>query len=169
MQCPYCQCDNDRVIDSRSWEDGLAIRRRRQCLSCRRRYNTIERLEGMAVKVVKKDGSREPFRREKIRSGLAKACWKRPISDLQIDAVVSAVESEIYDGFDSEIESRQLGEMVMQRLAALDEVAYVRFASVYRRFKDIHDFMDQLQPMLDEKQQANDSPAVLRNAEPAAD
>ena len=169
MQCPYCRSDNDRVTDTRASDDGLSIRRRRECLSCKRRYNTIERLERIAVKVVKKDGSREPFRREKIRLGLEKACWKRPISDLQIDAVVSAVESEIYDGFDGEVESQQLGEMVMDHLATLDEVAYVRFASVYRRFKNIHDFMDQLQPMLDEKQQSDDQPALLSDAEPGGD
>jgi transcriptional repressor NrdR len=140
--------DNDRVIDSRASEDGFSIRRRRQCLACKRRYTTYERLEEMAVKVVKKGGEREPFSREKIRQGLAKACWKRPISDEQIATIVSRVESDIYANFDTEVESRYLGELVMQYLGQLDQVAFVRFASVYREFKDVRDFVDELQPML---------------------
>lgn len=148
MKCPFCRVDNDRVIDSRDSEDGFAIRRRRQCLNCKRRFTTYERLEELAVKVIKKGGQREPFSRGKIRNGLAKACWKRPISDEQIDGIVSAVESEIYANFDREVESRYLGELVMQHLGALDQVAYVRFASVYREFKDVRDFVDELQPML---------------------
>jgi transcriptional repressor NrdR len=140
--------DNDRVMDSRASEDGFAIRRRRQCLNCRRRYTTYERLDEMAIKVVKKGGEREPFSRQKIRDGMAKACWKRPISDEQIDAVVSAVESDIYANFDSEVESGYVGELVMQHLSKLDQVAFVRFASVYREFKDVRDFVDELQPML---------------------
>ena len=148
MKCPFCRVDNDRVIDSRNCEDGFAIRRRRQCLNCKRRYTTHERLEELAVKVIKKGGQREPFSRGKIRDGLAKACWKRPISDEQIDAIVSAVESEIYANFDREVETRYLGELVMRHLGELDQVAYVRFASVYREFKDVRDFVDELQPML---------------------
>jgi transcriptional repressor NrdR len=140
--------DNDRVIDSRASEDGFSIRRRRQCLACKRRYTTYERLEEMAVKVVKKAGEREPFSREKIRQGLAKACWKRPISDEQIATIVSRVESDIYANFDTEVESGYLGELVMQYLGQLDQVAFVRFASVYREFKDVRDFVDELQPML---------------------
>jgi transcriptional repressor NrdR len=154
MKCPFCRVDNDRVIDSRASQDGFAIRRRRECLSCKRRYTTYERLEEMAVKVVKKDGVREPFSREKIRQGLAKACWKRPISDEQIEAIVADVEDEVYASFESEIESRRLGEMVMERLGKLDQVAFVRFASVYREFKDVRDFVDELQPML----RQNDGP-----------
>ena len=148
MRCPYCEADNDRVSDSRASQDGFAIRRRRECLNCKRRYTTYERLEEMPIKVVKKDGVREPFMREKIRLGLAKACWKRPISDEQIDSVVSAVENEIYANYEHEIDSKVLGEMVMQRLGQLDQVAFVRFASVYREFKDVRDFVDELQPML---------------------
>jgi len=150
MRCPFCRIDNDRVIDSRASEDG-AIRRRRECLSCKRRYTTYERVEEMSLKVVKKSGEREPFSREKMRLGLAKACWKRPISDEQIDAVVAKVESEIYGHFDTEIDSRSLGELVMRHLAELDQVAFVRFASVYREFKDVKDFVDELQPMLQRK------------------
>jgi transcriptional repressor NrdR len=156
MKCPFCRVDNDRVIDSRASQDGFAIRRRRECLSCRRRYTTYERLEEMAVKVIKKNGFREPFSPEKIRQGLAKACWKRPISDEQIEGIVAAVEGEIYANFESEIESRRLGQLVMERLGQLDQVAYVRFASVYREFQDVRDFVDELQPML---KQSDDSRA----------
>ncbi len=157
MRCPYCRADNDRVIDSRASEDGFAIRRRRECLGCKRRYTTYERLEEINVKVVKKDGIREPYQREKIRRGLEKACWKRPISDEQIGAIVSAVESDIYGKFDTEIESRRLGDLIMEHLAKLDEVAYVRFASVYRRFQDAHDFVDELAPILRQKQRSGPS------------
>jgi transcriptional repressor NrdR len=148
MRCPNCGVDNDKVIDSRTSEDGFAIRRRRECMACGRRSTTYERLEEVEVKVVKKDGVREPFNREKIRSGLAKACWKRPISDAQIDALVSSVEAKIHSEHDAEISTSDLGDMVMDKLKDLDEVAYVRFASVYRRFKDVRDFVDELKPML---------------------
>jgi transcriptional repressor NrdR len=138
------------VLDTRASEDGFATRRRRECLACRRRYTTYERVERSSVKVVKKDGSRVPFDREKIKLGLEKACWKRPISDAQIDAIVAEVENYVEANFESEVESRHLGELVMQRLRELDQVAYVRFASVYRRFQDAHDFADELKPMLAE-------------------
>lgn len=148
MRCPSCKTDNDRVIDSRSSDDGYAIRRRRECLKCKRRYTTYERLEEPVLRVIKKDGVREPFSRDKIRTGLEKACWKRPVRAEQIDSVVSDIESEVFAHGDNEIESRQLGEMVMSRLAQIDQVAFVRFASVYREFKDVNDFVDELQPML---------------------
>ena len=148
MRCPFCQTDNDRVLDSRSSEEGYAIRRRRECIQCKRRYTTYERLEELAIKVVKKDGIREPFSRDKIRRGLARACWKRPLSDAQIASVVAEIESDVYANFESEIEPQQLGEMVMEHLGQLDQVAYVRFASVYREFKDVHDFVDELEPIL---------------------
>lgn len=152
MRCPFCRVDNDRVIDSRTSDDGLSIRRRRECLSCKRRYTTYERLEELNLKVVKKNGEREPYSREKLRTGIAKACWKRPISDEQIDSIIAAIESEAYGTFESEVESRILGEQVMQQLAAIDQVAYVRFASVYREFKDVRDFVEELQPMLTQRQ-----------------
>jgi transcriptional repressor NrdR len=151
MRCPYCRLDNDKVIDSRGSEDGYTIRRRRECLSCKRRYTTYERVAEMEIKVVKKDGIREPFNREKIKAGLAKACWKRPISDDKIDSTVSQIEGDVYAGYENEIESSELGELVMNRLAQLDQVAFVRFASVYREFKDVRDFVDELQPMLKKK------------------
>ncbi len=148
MRCPFCRIDNDRVSDSRASEDGFAIRRRRECLNCKRRYTTYERLEEMAIKVIKKSGAREPFSREKMRHGLALACWKRPISDEQIDGVIAKVETEIYANFDTEVDSYHLGGLVMGFLGELDQVAFVRFASVYREFKDVRDFVDELQPML---------------------
>jgi len=140
--------DNDRVIDSRASQDGYAIRRRRACSKCKRRYTTYERIEESAIKVVKKDGSRTPFLREKIKSGLERACWKRPISDRDIDRTVAAIENDVYSSFDSEIDSRRLGELVMDHLRDLDEVAFVRFASVYRQFADAGDFVDELRPFL---------------------
>ena len=150
MKCPFCKSDDDRVLDTRPAQDGFAIRRRRECLSCRRRYTTYEQIEEPNVKVVKKDGSRVPFERERIRQGLEKACWKRPISSEQIEAIVSAVENEVYAEADSEVESRHLGDLVMEHLRLLDPVAYVRFASVYREFKDVRDFAAELEPMLQE-------------------
>jgi transcriptional repressor NrdR len=117
-------------------------------MQCKRRYTTYERLEELAIKVIKKGGIREPFSREKIRLGLARACWKRPLSDDQIDTVVAEIESDVYANFETEIGTQQLGEMVMEYLGRLDQVAYVRFASVYREFKDVHDFVEELEPIL---------------------
>jgi transcriptional repressor NrdR len=148
MRCPFCRVDNDRVIDSRSIDDGANIRRRRECVSCRRRFTTYERVERQALSVVKKGGIREPFDREKIRSGLAIACGKRPITEQDIEALVSAIESECYDNYESEVPSRAIGERVMELLRGVDQVAYVRFASVYREFKDARDFVDELEPIL---------------------
>lgn len=148
MKCPFCREDNDRVLDSRTSPDGFAIRRRRECLKCRRRFTTYERIEESPLKVVKKDGTRVPFDRDKIKKGLEKACWKRPISDVQIDAIVSSVEDDVYSQYDTEVPSRYLGEFVMARLRELDQVAFVRFASVYREFKDVKDFVEELGPML---------------------
>lgn len=148
MKCPYCRVDNDRVIDSRISQDGFAIRRRRECLGCRRRYTTYERVEEPALRVVKKDDVREPFDREKLKRGLASACWKRPVSDEQIERIVEAIEHDIYDNFDAEVHSQYLGELAMSHLRDLDQVAFVRFASVYREFKDVRDFVEELEPML---------------------
>jgi transcriptional repressor NrdR len=150
MRCPYCRVDNDKVIDSRTGQDGFAIRRRRECVHCARRFTTYERVEEPVLNVVKKDGVREPFNREKIKVGLLKACWKRPVGDEQIEAIVAAVEDEAYANFDNEVESRYLGNLLMQKLRDLDQVAFVRFASVYREFKDVRDFVQELQPILAE-------------------
>lgn len=149
MKCPFCKNDNDRVLDSRSSQDGFAIRRRRECLACRERYTTFEHIEQTGVKIVKKDGVREPFDHAKIKQGLEKACWKRPVSDDQLEAIISAVENELEAKFEKEVESRHVGELVMRFLREVDEVAYIRFASVYRRFKDVQDFVEELRPMLD--------------------
>ena len=150
MICPYCRVDNDRVIDSRTSQDGLAIRRRRECLHCKRRFTTYERVEEMSLKVIKKDGNRVPFEREKIKRGLEKACWKRPIGENDVERVVTNIENEVYKTYDSEIPSGELGELVMRHLRQLDQIAYVRFASVYREFKDVREFVSELEPMLDE-------------------
>jgi transcriptional repressor NrdR len=164
MQCPYCRRHNDRVIDSRASEDG-AIRRRRECTVCHRRYTTYERVEEPSIKVVKKDGVREPFSREKLKTGIQKACWKRPISDEKIETIVAIVENDIYTTFDTEVSSRHLGDMLMHQLRDLDQVAFVRFASVYREFKDVQDFVEELGPMLAEE---NDEGPTVRARSAAA-
>ncbi len=148
MRCPYCGSDNDRVSDSRVGEDGAAIRRRRRCLHCGERYTTYERYERRLIKVIKKNRLREPFQREKIRNGLERACWKRPISAKQIAGVVAEIEQFVYDREEDEIDSRTLGDLVMTRLQDLDQVAFVRFASVYREYQDVRDFVMELKPML---------------------
>ena len=150
MRCPFCRVDNDRVIDSRAGDDGTSIRRRRECLDCKKRFTTYERVERQMLSVVKKGGDREPFEREKIKRGLARACWKRPITAEQIEVAVSALESELYGTYETDIQSRVLGERVMELLRGLDQVAFVRFASVYREFKDIRDFVEELEPILAE-------------------
>ena len=151
MKCPYCHIDRDKVIDSRASKEGYAIRRRRECLNCQRRYTTFERLEQLDIKVVKKDGIREPFDPIKLRAGIGKACWKRPVSDEQIDDLVDSVQSELYARPEKEIDSDALGELIMDRLRSVDQVAYSRFASVYREFKDVHDFVDEMKPMLEQR------------------
>ena len=150
MRCPFCRADNDRVIDSRAGDDGATIRRRRECVSCRRRFTTYERVERNTLTVVKKGGDREPFDRDKIKRGLAKACWKRPISEEDIEAVVTALEAELHGTYEGEVPSVAIGERMMEQLKTLDAVAYVRFASVYREFKDVRDFVEELEPILAE-------------------
>lgn len=148
MRCPFCRHDNDRVLNTRASEDGFAIRRRRMCNNCRRRYTTYERLEESGLQVVKKDSTRVPFDRGKIRQGIQQACWKRPIEAERMDVVAAQVEAEIYESFENEVPSRQIGEIVMRHLADLDKVAYVRFASVYRDFADVRDFVREIRPIL---------------------
>jgi transcriptional repressor NrdR len=152
MRCPFCRVDNDRVIDSRAGDDGATIRRRRECLSCRRRFTTYERVERQLLMVSKKGGVREPFERDKIKRGLAKACWKRPVTAEDIEAVVTSLEGELYGAYDADVPSRVIGERLMELLRALDQVAFVRFASVYREFKDVRDFVDELEPILAESE-----------------
>ena len=150
VKCPYCQNDVNRVVETLTSEGGFAVRRRRECLSCRQQYTTLERCEERTLKVVKKDGVRVPFERQKIKRGLEKACWKRPISDEQLETIVTSIEQEVRSKFDAEVVSTVLGELVMNHLRKLDQVAFVRFASVYREFQDVRDFVDELEPMLAE-------------------
>ncbi len=147
MMCPYCKHDETKVIDSRGSQE-YAIRRRRECLKCERRFTTYEKIEESPLKVIKKDGSRVPFNREKIRQGVERACWKRPVSQESIEHVVADIEADLYENFEREIPSRYIGEKVMDALRNLDQVAFVRFASVYREFKDVNDFVEELEPML---------------------
>jgi len=149
MKCPYCKNDNDKVVDSRSAEEASVIRRRRECLECGRRYTTYERVEEIPLRVVKKDGTRVPFDRSKILLGLHKACEKRPVSAETLEAVVQEIENEIYERSEKEVPSKVIGELVMKKLRQLDQVAYVRFASVYREFKDPTQFLEELRPMLE--------------------
>jgi len=145
MKCRFCRQDNDKVIDSRSSRDGFAIRRRRECLSCGRRFTTYEQIEELPIKVIKKDGSRVPFDRNKIRQGLEKACYKRPVSSDQIEEIISAIEADVYRQFEREVSSGYIGEKVIERLRRLDQVAYVRFASVYREFTDPSAFVHEVE------------------------
>jgi transcriptional repressor NrdR len=147
MRCPFCQHDNDSVRDSRAVEDGRSIRRRRFCHHCKRRFTTFERVEGSLL-VVKKGGEREPFSREKIERGLERACWKRQVPAEAIRQLAAEVESQISEEYELEVPSAHIGEKVMHMLAEVDQVAYVRFASVYRQFKDARDFVDELRPIL---------------------
>ena len=148
MRCPYCAHLEDRVVDSREAQEGQATRRRRECLGCARRYTTYERVEDVLPLVVKKDGRRETFDRRKIVEGLLRACQKRPVSRERIDDLVSAVERRVQELGEREVRSGVIGEAVMERLRELDPVAYVRFASVYRSFRDINEFMSELKHLL---------------------
>ncbi len=149
MKCPFCHQENDKVIDSRPSDDGFVIRRRRACNLCERRFTTYERIETPQVRVLKRDGTRVPFDREKLRQGLERACWKRPVSTDQIAGLVARVELDIDTMFETEVESSFIGQKAMQYLAEVDQVAYVRFASVYRHFKDADDFAREIRQMLD--------------------
>jgi transcriptional repressor NrdR len=151
MKCPYCGFIEDKVIDSRPTDEGLAIRRRRECLKCQKRFTTYEKFESLPLMVVKKDKSRQVFDREKLLNGLLRACEKRPVSIIDLEKMVEEIESQIYNLLKREITTQEIGEMVMPRLKELDEVAYVRFASVYRQFKDINTFMDELRKLLEDK------------------
>ena len=148
MKCPYCAKINNKVIDSRSSKDGRVIRRRRECLECNRRFTTYEKLEDVLPMVIKKDGRREPFNRDKIVAGICKACQKRPISMSKIEEFVDSLELYFQEQEKKEIENSKIGEMIMEKLKDWDEVAYVRFASVYRQFRDINEFMTELEEML---------------------
>lgn len=148
MKCPNCHYKSTKVLDSRPIEEGKAIRRRRECESCQFRFTTFERIEEVPLIVVKKEGTREEFSREKLLRGLIKACEKRPVALASIEKIVAEVEKELRSSGVSEVPSQEVGEMVMDRLASIDEVAYVRFASVYRQFKDINVFLDELKDLI---------------------
>lgn len=153
MKCPFCDELEDKVVDSRMAKEGEVIRRRRECLGCKRRYTTYERVEEILPVVVKKDGRRESFDRAKILSGLKKACEKRPISIATIEAATDRIEKRVQEMGESEVKSRVIGEEVMKELHQLDQVAYVRFASVYREFKDIDQFMDELKTLAQQRRE----------------
>ncbi len=151
MKCPFCGYEESKVIDSRPTDEGEKIRRRRECISCGKRFTTYEIIESVPIIVVKKDKSRQAFDRVKLFNGMLRACEKRPVSIEQIDKVVSDIEADLQNSLDREVTSVRIGELVMDKLKELDEVAYVRFASVYRQFKDINTFMDELHKLLGEK------------------
>ena len=151
MKCVFCNCTDSRVIDSRQTEDGATIRRRRECEGCGRRYTTYEKIDMVPLMVIKKDKSRETFDSTKLKTGIIKACETRPVSIESIDTLVREIEMRAYNGYDQEVTSQAIGEMVMEGLKLLDEVAYVRFASVYRQFRDIQTFMNELNKLLVEK------------------
>ena len=152
MRCLYCNCTESKVIDSRSADDDKTIRRRRECLGCGRRFTTYETIEISPLLVVKSDGTRQAFDIGKIKRGVVKACEKRPVSIEQIDALAEEIAKKVYNSMEQEVSSKQIGEMVMEGLKELDEVAYVRYASVYRSFKDISSFMSELQRMMERKE-----------------
>ena len=151
MRCPYCSYQESKVVDSRHSDEGNSIRRRRECLSCQKRFTTYETVESLPVIVVKKDNSREPFDRDKILRGMVRASEKRPVAIADIEKAVNEIEQIVQNSLEREVSTDKIGELVMDRLKMLDEVAYVRFASVYRQFKDINSFMRELTKILEEK------------------
>lgn len=148
MKCPYCNEADTKVIDSRPADDNSSIRRRRQCESCGKRFTTYEKLETMPLMVIKKDNSRETYDRSKIEAGVIHSCHKRPVSTQQIDVMIDAIENQVFNMEEKEVETSVIGELVMDQLKEVDEVAYVRFASVYREFKDVNTFMEEIAKLL---------------------
>ena len=151
MKCPFCSYEESKVVDSRSTEDNMTIRRRRECLSCNKRYTTYEKIEDIPVLVIKRDLTREIFNKEKIINGLIIACQKRPVSRNQIENISNEIEKSISNKMITEVETKQIGEMVMERLKPIDEISYVRFASVYREFKDINTFLEEIKNLVSKK------------------
>ena len=154
MKCPYCGYQESKVVDSRHSEDGLSIRRRRECLSCSKRFTTYETVESLPMVVIKRDNSRQSFDRNKVLNGMLRACEKRPVAMAELEAAADEIEQIIQNSLDREVSTAQIGELVMERLKPLDEVAYVRFASVYRQFSDVNTFMEELKDMLDNRSKA---------------
>lgn len=150
MKCPFCSHMESKVVDSRPTEDGNVIRRRRECCACSKRFTTYEKVEDIPLMVIKKEGHREPFDRNKIMNGILRACEKRPVSIAQIESIVNDIETEVYQSAEREVSSNEIGEKIMMHLKELDEVAYVRFASVYRQFKDLNTFMEELNKLIKE-------------------
>ena len=148
MKCPYCYVPESIVIDSRQADNGMSIKRRRECPSCGRKFNTYEKVEDIPLRVIKKDGSRQSFEKSKIMNGVTRACEKRPVTTDQIENLVNEIEAQVYNKLNKEITTLEIGEMVMDSLKELDDVAYVRFASVYRQFKDVNTFMNELKKVL---------------------
>ena len=148
MKCPFCSFEESKVIDSRPTDEGEKIRRRRECLSCGKRFTTYEQIESLPIMVIKKDSTREVFNREKLLKGMLHACQKRPVSIDDLDAIIDDIEATLQNSLDREVTSEKIGELVMEKLKNVDEVAYVRFASVYRQFKDINTFMSELNKLL---------------------
>ena len=151
MKCPYCSCEESKVIDSRSADDGERIRRRRECLNCGKRFTTHEVIETVPIIVVKRDKSREVFDRNKLMGGILRACEKRPVSIEQIEAMVDSIEAKIQSSLDREITTSQIGELAMEEIKSVDEVSYVRFASVYRQFTDLENFIEELNKLLNNR------------------
>ena len=151
MRCPYCAHPLSKVVDSRPSDEGASIRRRRECLACHKRFTTYETMESLPLMVIKKDGSRQSFDKSKLLNGMIRACEKRPVAFSTLDEIANEIEQSLQNDMDREIPSAKIGELVMDRLKGVDEVAYVRFASVYRQFKDISTFMAELSKLLEEK------------------
>ena len=151
MKCPFCNYEESKVVDSRPTEEGASIRRRRECTNCKNRFTTYEKIEEIPLIVVKKDGTRESYNRSKLINGILRACEKRPVSLEQIEDMIDSIEKKMHNAMEKEVKSKKIGEFVMSGLKELDEVSYVRFASVYRSFKDINSFIDELSKMLKEK------------------
>ena len=151
MKCPFCSAADTKVIDSRPAEEGATIRRRRECLACQKRFTTYEIIETLPLVVIKRDGSRQTFDRRKLVNGMLRACEKRPVSYEQLDAAVSRIEQVLLNSYDREVTSVYIGDLAMEQLKKMDDVAYVRFASVYRQFSDVNTFMDELKDMLDSR------------------
>ena len=151
MKCPFCEFEESKVIDSRPTDEGEAIRRRRECLNCAKRFTTYEKIETIPLMVIKKDGSRQMFDRQKLLNGIMRACEKRPVATSDMEHIVNEIETATQNLLEREISSQKIGEMVMERLPAIDEVAYVRFASVYRQFSDVNTFFEELSELLKKK------------------
>lgn len=152
MKCMYCGCEDSKVIDSRSTDDGRSIRRRRECVNCGKRFTTFETIEIAPILIVKRDGTRQQYDRNKLKSGILRSCEKRPISMAQIDDIVSRIEKNLYNSLEEEVTSKKIGDLVMEELKKIDDVAYIRFAAVYRQFKDSQTFFDEMKKMFETKE-----------------